>query len=531
DCAGCGHDGPGVSQGFRQAQAQRFVRVHAELRHGLVAPRPIQRDGFGLFLTRFQHHPRAARFPSRAFQLREHPPSESPSAHGGHDVQPLHLRVPGRQRRLGVIVRSPPTAHRGRPFGVAHEEDPPGRCELDRIDRGDVRVAVTGDVLLRHRIDELDRVGMVERHRAKLHGPSERVQFQCCQRVSLSYGLPSTATHPSGSPTDPLTDLPSRKAVDGGSVATSAWSSPPVSTQCSGSAPSAVLTSTKRSATVSLSVCTSIPTPEASAMCPRSASSPSETSIIAVAPANAAAGPAAYGGSGQRWAFTTLTGERNPLPNTASPAAAQPSRPHMATMSPGRAPERVTGARPPRSPSAVTLTTISSARTMSPPTTPTSACFASAATPSSNSVATAAGVSAGQANVTTTDIGTAPIAAMSARLTATAFRPTCVGVDQSSLKCTPSTRASVATTTRPSGAATAAASSPGPNSVVDGCGRSPVACRISPNSPISATVSAPDAGLSPTPNLRLSRDRATTRHQIVGYPNVAGLRYVAGYIP
>ena len=41
-------------------------------------------------------------------------------------------------------------------------------------------------------------------------------------------------------------------------------------------------------------------TPDASAMWRASASSPSETSIIAVAPASAATCPAAYGGSGRR---------------------------------------------------------------------------------------------------------------------------------------------------------------------------------------------------------------------------------------
>ena len=41
-------------------------------------------------------------------------------------------------------------------------------------------------------------------------------------------------------------------------------------------------------------------TPESAAMWPASATRPSETSIIAVAPAWAAASPAAYGGSG-RW--------------------------------------------------------------------------------------------------------------------------------------------------------------------------------------------------------------------------------------
>ena len=94
------------------------------------------------------------------------------------------------------------------------------------------------------------------------------------------------------------------------------------------------------------------------ATCPRSASSPSDTSIMAVAPASAACGPAAYGGSGTRCAPTTATGERKPRASTASPAAAQPIRPHSATRSPGRAPARVTGARPSSEPSAVTDSTM-----------------------------------------------------------------------------------------------------------------------------------------------------------------------------
>ena len=41
-------------------------------------------------------------------------------------------------------------------------------------------------------------------------------------------------------------------------------------------------------------------TPDSAARWPASASSPSETSIIEVAPASAAVGPASYGGSGRR---------------------------------------------------------------------------------------------------------------------------------------------------------------------------------------------------------------------------------------
>ena len=78
-------------------------------------------------------------------------------------------------------------------------------------------------------------------------------------------------------------------------------------------------------------------------MCPRSASSPSDTSIIDVAPDAPPTIPAASGGSGTRYAPTAAAGERNPLDSTANPAAAQPSRPITATTSPARAPERSTG--------------------------------------------------------------------------------------------------------------------------------------------------------------------------------------------
>jgi len=97
----------------------------------------------------------------------------------------------------------------------------------------------------------------------------------------------------------------------------------------------------------------------AAAIWPRSASNPSEVSIIAVAPHSAAARTAAYGGAGTRCAPTTSTGERTPVGSTASPAAAQPSRPATASTSPGRAPDGFTGSRPCRSPSTVTASTTS----------------------------------------------------------------------------------------------------------------------------------------------------------------------------
>ena len=67
---------------------------------------------------------------------------------------------------------------------------------------------------------------------------------------------------------------------------------------------------------------------------------------------------------------------------------------------------------------------------------------------------------------TSSAVATPPIAAMSARLAAAARCPMSVAEAQSQRKCRPSTSTSVLATTRPSGAATTAASSPGPSSVV-----------------------------------------------------------------
>ena len=72
----------------------------------------------------------------------------------------------------------------------------------------------------------------------------------------------------------------------------------------------------------------------------------------------AAAGPASYGGSGRRYASTSTRGERKPAARAPpSPPAAHPCRPHSATTSPGRAPERSTGAWA-HAPSTVTAITI-----------------------------------------------------------------------------------------------------------------------------------------------------------------------------
>ena len=78
-------------------------------------------------------------------------------------------------------------------------------------------------------------------------------------------------------------------------------------------------------------------------MWPRSASSPSETSHIAVAPATAAATPAGYGGCGQQCNATRSSNPDSPACRAAIPAAERPSVPATATTSPIRAPDRSTG--------------------------------------------------------------------------------------------------------------------------------------------------------------------------------------------
>src|SRR5690242_174279 len=121
-------------------------------------------------------------------------------------------------------------------------------------------------------------------------------------------GWPSTTT-PSPGPTSPSTRQRGGSRVPAGNVATSEWSSPPVSTHSWARASAGVgvgagrdgdpvrseilraAASNSRSG-LSRSEARRICTPLASATCPRSASRPSLTSISAVAPSPAASGPA-----------------------------------------------------------------------------------------------------------------------------------------------------------------------------------------------------------------------------------------------
>ena len=88
-------------------------------------------------------------------------------------------------------------------------------------------------------------------------------------------------------------------------------------------------------------------------------------------------------------------------------------------------------------------------------------------------------------------MGTAPMAAMSARFCAAALPPISRADDQSRRKWRFSTSRSVLATTRPSGAWSTAASSPMPTSVPGADGKRAASAAMSPNSPRSETVMGP----------------------------------------
>ena len=156
---------------------------------------------------------------------------------------------------------------------------------------------------------------------------------------------------------------------------------------------------------------------------------------------------------------------RNRPNRSASPRAALPSSPATAMTSPGRAPERSTGARPSSDPRAVTAIVRVSETVRSPPSTaqPGASASHAARRPSASPSTNERRVSSGIASATNSAVGRAPIAAMSARLTAADFQPRSNALDHARRKSGPCTRVSVVATTRPSGAAITAASSPGPD--------------------------------------------------------------------
>src|SRR5215207_9733725 len=113
--------------------------------------------------------------------------------------------------------------------------------------------------------------------------------------AGASHTAPSTKTagrSSSAVPTAPTTSQPAGTASGAGKVAARAWSSPPVKTKLYGSAPVAAATAWSGSASSKAFRLRSISTCEARATWPRSASRPSEMSIMEVAPARAASAPA-----------------------------------------------------------------------------------------------------------------------------------------------------------------------------------------------------------------------------------------------
>ncbi len=172
-------------------------------------------------------------------------------------------------------------------------------------------------------------------------------------------------------------------------------------------------------------------------------------------------GTAVRGGGGPR---RRRGGERKPRESTAYPAADQPSQPVTATTSPGRAPARVTGSWLRRSPRAVmeTVMVFTADHIAADDGRPRHL----ALVPQPVHQLGGPGdreVGGDHQGPRSSAVGTAPMAAMSARFWAAALRPTSYAVDQSRRKCRPSSRMSVLATTLRSGAATTAASSPGPS--------------------------------------------------------------------
>src|SRR3954465_3618639 len=193
---------------------------------------------------------------------------------------------------------------------------------------------------------------------------------------------------------------------------------------------------------------------------------------------------------------------REPAPQHRPPARRPPApppppaprgRPAGATTSPARAPDRSTGARPPRSPRAVTDRTtaaLSGAEaTRSPPTTAAPSGAHSAARPAATPSSQLVWVSEGHASPTSSAVAVPPIAAMAARFAAAALWPRSSADDQSRRKCRPSTRTSVLATTRPSEVPSTAASSPGPTCAVRAVPAWASTRAITPNSPTTRTLS------------------------------------------
>src|SRR4051812_27596783 len=182
-----------------------------------------------------------------------------------------------------------------------------------------------------------------------------------------------------------------------------------------------------------------------------------------------ASAPTRSRGSGRRYRATHSASSFAPSPPfdpspslaASNPARAAPTAPVTHSSSPGRPPRRVSTRRGRTLPVSVTSTISGPGeRVTLPPASVTLLSRASSKKPSSRACSAAASNDAGSASESSAIRGAAPIAATSDTLTASAFQPTSYGVLKRQSKCTPSTSASVVSTSSAprSGFATAASS-------------------------------------------------------------------------
>src|SRR6266404_3322607 len=205
------------------------------------------------------------------------------------------------------------------------------------------------------------------------------------------------------------------------------------------------------------------PTPDAAQSRSVSINNPSLRSIIAAAtPRRASAAPALRRARGRFHRPTAAAAMLRAARSDRKPNAAPPREPVTKSRSPGRAPARVTGPSC-TAPTTVTVSDSSPADAKLPPTSAPPARRAPSRTPATIARRLATGSIGGAASASTAATTRPPIAATSLALTSNARRPSSRGDSQRDRKCTPSTMASVVTSSgAPIGAKTAA-SSPTPS--------------------------------------------------------------------
>ncbi len=270
-------------------------------------------------------------------------------------------------------------------------------------------------------------------------------------------------------------DQPSGSTVPGGNVAARAWSSPPVRIHSHGSRPRSRAASSKPADASIRPRSIRIPTPDASAMCRgrrrdrrRRRSSRSRRLPRPRRPARRAVGDPVRVDQLRRTRNRRVHAGEQQRQSRSRPAE-RPGDSDDVALSRTRAQHRTAAFEVAedrhRHDDLVGLHQIAADHTRAES-------FRGTPRPSEMPAATASGVSGGQPSETRNAVGRPPIAAMSAPFWATAFRPTCSGVDQSSRKCRCSTSMSADT------AAGRPASAPRPRRRPARAASSTVACVV-----------------------------------------------------